>query len=493
MTVAFTVATLLLALRFGRSGERRDLLLLALAFSQGVAHQRAVVFLAPAVAVLVLAQWRAVWRALLPALGLCLLAPLTYLYLPLRVWQGATWVFGSPGTWQRVVSMLLDNRAERIISWPENIAGWGSRILRAFEVTAADLSPVLLALGLLGLFVLAFRKRGRELLALMLAWVPYLLLTGAVWIGRVGDAQLAVHLPVTVVASVGLALLADLVVRRAKWGRTLAAAGLAGAVLFLCVLNRPTVLEVTRDTSAEAVISTAEQVAPPPDDRPTTFMALWGNDYWALAYARTFQRAGTGAHRLPGLGVVDHNADFRTILGRGDRLLTFSRTFYLQPLSWWEQRLGRIYLSSAALDVVEIALETPVRLADVPSGPVLDLENGLWIRSAQVSPGRDGGVLVTVYWQAQVPTALDYGVAVHAVANDPPHGAEDVLTQADQNHPVYGLYPTSRWRAGEIVRDHYLVNVPGGVQPCAVRIALYRTDSSGGFLNSPWLSLPLGK
>jgi hypothetical protein len=102
-------------------------------------------------------------------------------------------------------------------------------------------------------------------------------------------------------------------------------------------------------------------------------------------------------------------------------------------------------------------------------------------------------VLVTVYWQAQVPTALDYGVAVHAVANDPPHGAEDVLTQADQNHPVYGLYPTSRWRAGEIVRDHYLVNVPGGVQPCAVRIALYRTDSSGGFLNSPWLSLPLGK
>lgn len=496
LTVAFTVATLLLALRFGRSGERRDLLLLALAFSQGVAHQRAVLFLAPAVAVLVLAQWRAIWRGLLPALGLCLLAPLTYLYLPLRVWQGATWVFGSPGTWQRVVSMLLDNRAERIISWPEGIAEWCGRIQRAFAVTAADLSPVLLGLGLLGLFALAFRRRGRELLALTLAWVPYLLLTGAVWIGRIGDAQLAAHLPVTVVASVGLALLADLLGRRARWGRILATLVLAGALLFLCALNRPTVLGVTRDTSAESIISTAEQVAPPLDDRPTTFMALWGNDYWALAYAQAFQRAETGARRLPGLGVVDHNADFRAILARGDRLLTFSRTFYLRPLSWWEQRLGNVHLTSAAPEIVEIALTPPVTPADVPPGPALDLENGLWIRSAQVSQGLDsvGGLrlVVTVYWQAEVPTPLDYSVAVHLVAHDPPRGAQDVLAQADQSHPVYGLYPTSHWRAGEIVGDHYFLEVPDGVQPQAVRIALYRTDGSGEFLNSPWLSLPFG-
>jgi hypothetical protein len=57
---------------------------------------------------------------------------------------------------------------------------------------------------------------------------------------------------------------------------------------------------------------------------------------------------------------------------------------------------------------------------------------------------------------------------------------------------VYGLYPTSHWRAGEIVGDHYFLEVPDGVQPQAVRIALYRTDGSGEFLNSPWLSLPFG-
>jgi hypothetical protein len=488
LTIAFTVATLLFALRFGRSGTRRDLLLLALVFSQGVAHQRAVVFLAPAVVVLVLNQWQAIWRGLFPSLALSLLVPLTYLYLPWRVSQGATWTFGAPGTWQRVVSMLLDNRAERIVSWPEGVGEWWVRIERAFAVTATDLPLVLLVSGLLGLLALVWENRWRESLGLTLAWVPYVLLTGAIWIGHVGDAQLAAHLPVTILATVGLGLLADSLGRRTRWGQVVATVALAGVVIFLSVLNRPTVLEVTRDTSAETVISTAEQITQPPVNCPTTFIALWGNDYWALAYAQAFQG------RLTGLDIVDHNADFGAILARGNRLLTFSKTFYLRSLSWWDQRLGCVYLSSAAPEIVEIALEPPVTPADVPPGPGLDLENGVWIRSAQLSPGKDGSLVLTVYWQAEVPLTLDYSAAVHVVACDPPRGPEDVLFQADRGHPVYGWYPTSRWHAGEIVRDHYLINVsemPDGARPQAVRIALYYTDGSGNFINSPWLSLPI--
>ena len=200
MTVALTLATLWFAIRFGRSARRRDLLLLAVAFSQGVVHQRATLFLAPAVLVLIAPQWRQVWRGLLPAAGLAFLAPLTYLYLPLRVRQGATWVFGSPGTWQRLLTMLLDNRAERIVSWPDGAAAWAERLWLAFQVTAADITLPLLALGLLGLLVLAAQRRWRESLGLTLAWPPYLLLTAVIWIGHIGDAQLAAHLPVTLLA-----------------------------------------------------------------------------------------------------------------------------------------------------------------------------------------------------------------------------------------------------------------------------------------------------
>ena len=45
-----------------------------------------------------------------------------------------------------------------------------------------------------------------------------------------------------------------------------------------------------------------------------------------------------------------------------------------------------------------------------------------------------------------------------------------ILAQADRANPVDGWYPTSRWRPGEIVRDSYLLPVPGWLVP--VRIAL---------------------
>lgn len=483
MTTVLTLATLWFALRFGRSGRRKDLLLLALFFSQGVAHQRAILLLAPAVAALIWKQWKVIWRSLLPAAGISLLAPLTYLYLPLRVWQGASWAFGSPGTWQRVLTMLLDNRGERIVIWPHRIAEWGERIGRAFTITALDLSPVLLTAGLLGLLALGLKGRWWEAIGMTLAWIPYLLLTGVIWIGRIGDAQLAAHLPVTALAAAGLALLADRLGSLNRWSRIGATATLAVVALILAVLHRPVVLEVTRDPSAEAVVATAEQVAP--SDRLTTFMAPWGNDYWALAYAQAFEG------RLPGLNIVDHNANFPAILTSGQRLLTFSKTLYVLPLPWWEDRLGRVLLSSAAPDIVEIGLEPPIRPTDVPPGPTLDLGNGLRILAAHLSWEGEGNLVLTVYWQAENPSALDYSVAVHLVAHDPPQGPEDVLSQADRFHPVYGWYPTSRWSAGEIVRDHYRIQVPKGAEAQAVRIALYRVDDSGGFVNSPWLSLPL--
>jgi hypothetical protein len=79
MSMVFTLVTLLLAVRFGRSGDRRDLLGLTLVFTQGVAHQRAIAFLAPAVIVFAVPRARVVWRHLSPTLGVAMLAPLAYL------------------------------------------------------------------------------------------------------------------------------------------------------------------------------------------------------------------------------------------------------------------------------------------------------------------------------------------------------------------------------------------------------------------------------
>lgn len=486
LTLTLTVASLLFAIRFGRTGARSDLLLLTLSFTQGVVHQRSVVLLAPSLLVLVLPQLESLWRELLPALGLALLAPLTYLYLPLRVWTGATWVFGDPGTWEGFWKMVFDNRAERVFQWSGGMEAWRTRLGITVELLADDLAWPLLFLGLVGLLVWTFRwKAWREGLGLTLAWVPNLLLTLVIWKNRIIDAQLAAKLPVVALAGIGLALTLDLLREcppLLKMGATIA---LILALVTWGWGKRPLVLSITRDASAEEVIAKAAQVAPPPENRPTTLMAPWGHTYWALAYAQAYRG------ELPGLNVVDHNANFPAIIERGDRLLVLDGALYVFPISWWENLLGRLHLASAAPDVVELDPLPPVTAAEVPADIALDLGNGLQIRSADLVWRSRRQLFLTVYWQAARSIEKDYSVAVHLVAHNPPRQGEDILAQADARRPVSGWYPTNRWLAGEIVRDTYVLDVPPQAEPAAVRVALYRVDASGAFASTEWLSLPI--
>jgi len=483
LSLAFAVATLILALRFGRTGERRDLLLLTLVFTQGVAHQRAVAFLAPAITVLIYPQLRALWRGLGAAVAVGLLAPLTYLYLPLRVWTGATWVFGSPGTWAGLLAIAFQNRGETVARRLSSLPDWLARLDATRQALFNDMLWPLLILGLIGLGLLTLKGKRREGAGLTLAWVPYRLLALVIWRGEAGDAQFASVIQIVALAGVGLALILEWLRQRSHALGIAAGTALALTLMVWGWNVHPFILSITRDRSAEAVIALAQQIAPPADGRPTTLVVPWGRDYWALTYAKAYRG------QLPELNLVDHNADFRAILDRGDRLLTPSKTFYLFPLSWWEERLGRLYLASAAPGILELNPTQPIQAAGLPPGATLDLENGLRIRSATLAWASPERLLLTVYWECMQPVAEDYSVAVHLVAHDPPQGASDMLAQADSANPLEGWYPTSRWSLGEIVRDHYLIQVPEGSAAVAVRVALYRVAPEGGFINTPWLSL----
>jgi len=379
--------------------------------------------------------------------------------------------------------MILDVKAQRIVTWPEGLAGWWERGKIVLQALAADQPLPLSALGLAGLLLPAARRKVALSLGLTLAWLAYLGVSLIIWEGRVSDAFLAIKLPVVFLGALGLALLAGEVMRRAWVGRVAAPLALAVLSLALALVNRPLVLAITRDHSMERVVAKVAQ-ADLPTDRPRTLAVPWGNDYWALSYAQAYRG------ELAGLRLVDHNADLAAIVGRGDHLLTLAQTFYVYPLPWWEERLGRIYLSSAGAGVVEVRT-TPRQLdAPLPSGPTLDLENGVRVLSAHLSSGGELTRTLTIYWQATRPTEDDYAVAVHILAKNPPAGPEDVLAQADRSHPVEGFYPTTRWRPGEVVRDDYLLSIPPGARPAWVRLAMYRQDSPGHFLNTSWLVLP---
>jgi tetratricopeptide (TPR) repeat protein len=72
---------------------------------------------------------------------------------------------------------------------------------------------------------------------------------------------------------------------------------------------------------------------------------------------------------------------------------------------------------------------------------------------------------VTLYWQVLAPVRDDYYVFVHLFGRGAaPIGQVDAF-------PVAGRYPTSRWQAGDIVRDVYQVPVAGdAIAPAVARL-----------------------
>ena len=535
-TMALTLATLLFAVRFGRDGRRADLLWLTFVFSQGVVHQRSLVLIAPAVLLLVLPHlldvFRMGWRTWLLLVAIALLAPLTYLYLPLRVWMGADWVFGAPGTWDGFWTLFFDNRADRVFDLSTD---WAARLRTTLDILDDDLWLPLLAVGLAGLWLAKPGRVSRQEaknakpessgawrswrlgvshpllvgLALTLAWLPNFIVTVLIWRNRVTDGQLAAKLPVVLLAGVGVGLVLDFLwrlgsdKRRVTSEKTARERGLPLSRLIALLMSlalvvalgyrvwatRPFILSVTRDDSSQAIVEAVDRVAADPV-RPATALVPWGTDYWTLTYEQRF------GGRLAGLNLVDHNARPQAIIDRGQRLLLPDQTLRIFPLSTFEERLGPLYLASAAPGVVEVS-PTPIvtEVALLTSSIIIptefDLENGARVRGYRLDWADEETLLLTLYWGVDGPLAFDYSTAIHLVAQDPPTGPADILTQADKAHPVDGWYPTTRWRAGEIVRDAYLLPVPAGSAPVAVRVAMYRSDPAAGFINTPWLSLPV--
>jgi hypothetical protein len=252
------------------------------------------------------------------------------------------------------------------------------------------------------------------------------------------------------------------------------------------VINRPQVLAVTRDPGALAVIETAQRIPPADDGRSQTLMTLWGHDYWALVYAQAYDG------QFDNLELVDHDTDFPAIIERGNHLLTWSKTFYQRPVTWWQEQLGPVSLSSVMPGIIEIKPFTQGTAVaeDVDTPPLFDLDNGIVIRHAELMWQTADQLLLTIDWQARQTNLPDYSVAVHLVAQDPPTGPQDMLAQADRSHPVDGWYPTSGWRQGEIIRDHYLLDISSEITSEDVRVSMYQVID-GQFQNSAWLSLPV--
>jgi hypothetical protein len=96
-----------------------------------------------------------------------------------------------------------------------------------------------------------------------------------------------------------------------------------------------------------------------------------------------------------------------------------------------------------------------------------------------------GETVVLLVWQALAEPAEDWSVSVRLT-----QGGHEIA-QFDQEHPVHGAYPMSRWSSGEMVADAYPFELPPGARPDGVNVILYRKLADGSFVNLDVASFPL--
>jgi hypothetical protein len=471
-----------LALRLKERWVRWEWWAICLVVGTAVAHHRLLLIFAPSLILLTISAWWGQpqrWRLLLQGVLAFLLPFLAYLYLPLRAWQGAVWVYGQPGHWAGFWEQFTGSEVTGgLIRAPKTVADGVENGRFLWSHLTRQLPAGLLVLGGMGLTLLTYRQ-GRVGWALLWSVVG---VSGFVWLFPRAVWAPAALMPGLVFWLVGLAVLLAELDRRWRWARWLVVGTSVLLALGFFRTNQPFIQSLTDDPAGRQVITTLQAI--PPEAQPGTVVLPWGTAFFAAAYGRYV----TG--ELPrAINLVDHRANFGEIFQREGRLLTPTLTANFWPAEWWRERLGDVHFDLAAPDVVTLIPEARLESSSVPDG--FDLGNGILVVDTAVTETADGQLVINLSWQAKEPIAQNYSVAVHLVAADPPQGPQDILAQADAIHPVSGYAPTSGWLPGVPIQDMYLLPVPAGSQPQSVRVTMYAQDENGQFVNNNWLSLPV--
>jgi hypothetical protein len=459
-TFGLAILALLLILALWRGDIPGRVYWLALIGGMGVAHHRGIAMVAPA---LIFAVWPLLVgepRKLPKILFFCLLLGLAgflpYLYLPLRAWADAPWVYGEPGTLAGLWDQFMGREASRFIGLAGSFDALSANVTLVNRVLLTDLTLPGIMLGLVGLvWGVKSHDHRRAALTLILSGVA----AYGFHIAFYSDILSALILPVTLSLAFGWIFLIDKVLVEAQ--RAAPSLGIPAVVIavgiFAAVLinaNYAFIETLTEDATGLKTIAEAQAVPP-----SAALMLAWGPRHFAVGFAQAV------LGELDDVQLVDHKADFVTLAQTG-LLVTPAYTFYNQPVSWWEAEIGQpVFLSAAAPNLVAI------RTVPEQGEPVERLD-----AIADATICNPDTLVLTVDWAApDIPTE-DWSVFVHLLDSN---GV--VIAQADQSAPVYGWRPLTTWQPGERVRDIY--TLPRLAEASAMRYGLYHQLATGEFVN----------
>ncbi len=460
---------------------RHRLLGLAFLFGIGVAHHRAVAFgvlglifiLAPQ---LYLYKERHKLPSLLAGMVLLFLAGfLPYLYLPLRASAKAEWVYAEDvNTWDGFWFNFWGREADYLVKIPENLQGWLDNLEGTLHILSREMTPIGVVIAFAALLLAGIFSPHRKLYWLtVFSGLGFFVFAVSYHRAVLPEAILMMLLPSMVTWVV---LVVDVLYTKRE------SYGLAGVLFILAWTvslfpnSQSFIQKLTDDKTGLASIQAASSVPRIPLEQPV-FMLSWGPRFFAASYSRLV--TGENADLL----MADHNTDFSRLAAEGKTIYTEPDTFYGYPLSWWEQRLGQIYLSAAAPNLVRLGTE-PRRVELETETLEKPMEAGIWLAGTTITCEKEQIILAVGWYAAEQPNR-DFSVKVHLT----PAESLFPLFQADKSAPVFGWRPTSTWVKGELIQDFYrLPRLPEGKQ---IILGLYEQLPDGSFANYGDTVLPV--
>jgi hypothetical protein len=129
------------------------------------------------------------------------------------------------------------------------------------------------------------------------------------------------------------------------------------------------------------------------------------------------------------------------------------------------------------LGPVQVSRREPPAIEDLDMGHPIGAVLGERVRllgyniESGFRPGDN--IHLTLFWQCLEEMEQSYTVFTHLV------DARDSVVAQKDNPPVDGFYHTTKWRAGEIVRDQYDVTIPEGAALCEYRfkVGMYLAET----------------
>ena len=192
------------------------------------------------------------------------------------------------------------------------------------------------------------------------------------------------------------------------------------------------------------------------------------------------------------------SAEARRLLAEGSRPIY--ATVNAAPLIWSEISPD-VRLSSAGLTLIELHRYPQTAIPTMQHTLARDLGDNLRLLGYDFQPHSSSLIprppspiprppSLTLYWQATGAIAHDWSISVRPTRGGQfLYDDEGHLVQFDRQHPVHGLYPTSGWASGEVVRDDYPLSLPPGLQADGITIIVYRAITEG-FENLAQIELP---